>query len=338
MATARATSTGRKLRVRIVCPAPPGSRAGNRITALRWRAVLRALGHRVIIAEGLGSNTDALIVALHARRSSAAITRSRELAPARPIVVALTGTDLYRDVGRSRAAQRSLVTADRLIVLHERGALDLPRALRAKVRHVPQSAPRLTRRRGRRTTGPLRIVVVGHLRAEKDPMRTARAVRALPPSVEVSVVHVGRALDERMRAAAEREMARNPRYRWVGERSTGATRRTIAEADLLVLTSRIEGGANVLSEAIAADVPVLASRIPSTIGVLGAEHPGYFPVGDTRALAALIGRAARDAGFLRQLRAAGATRRASLSPARERSAWRALIAELFRSPQRSGVG
>jgi hypothetical protein len=100
----------------------------------------------------------------------------------------------------------------------------------------------------------------------------------------------------------------------------------------------MEGGANVLSEAIAADVAILASRIPSSIGILGARHPGFFPVGDDRALARLIVRAALDAHFFARLRRAGAARRAMLSPARERAAWRALLAESSFRPRAPSNG
>lgn len=306
------------MRILIVTPARPGSKSGNRVTALRWQRALRALGHRVRIATELVAGRFDLVVALHARKSAAAIA-----AATAPTVLAMTGTDLYRDIHRSAAARRSLDRADRIVVLHAEGARDLPRHVRSKVRVIEQSAvmPR-PRRAG------FDVVVVGHLRSEKDPFRAAYAVRALPESSRLRVVHVGLALSDSMRVAAEREMARNPRYVSRGELSPAAAKRAIADARLLVLSSRMEGGANVLSEALIARTPILASRIASSVGVLGASYPGFFPVADTAALRRLLLRAERDRAFYRSLVEACARRRPRFLPARERAAWRALLAEL----------
>jgi len=311
------------LRILLVTPAPPRSRLGNRITALRWQRLLRELGHRVTIAMELRAGFD-VVVALHADKSAAAVAGAHALGV--PCVLAMTGTDLYRDIQSSAAAQRSLVLADRIVVLHEDGARALPRAVRSKVRAIAQSAiPAASRRRRE-----FDVAVVGHLRDEKDPFRAAEAARLLDDDSRVRIVHVGRALSEQMRVRAEREQQENPRYVWVGERSPAATRAIIAASRLLVLSSVMEGGANVLSEALVARTPIVASRIPSSVGVLGRGHPGFFPAGDTRALARLLERAERDLAFVRALLRAGDARRALFRPARERAAWRALLAEVRR--------
>jgi putative glycosyltransferase (TIGR04348 family) len=307
------------VRILIVTPARPGSKLGNRVTALRWQRALRALGHRVRIESELVGGRFDVVVALHARKSARAVVE----APV-PVVLAMTGTD-YGDLRRSAAARSALAHADRIVVLHELGARELPREVRSKVRVIEQSAIMpAPRRRG------FDVVVVGHLRSEKDPFRAAHAARALPPSSRIRIVHIGGALSEPMRVAAEREMARNPRYLWVGEKSPAATRRAIADAKLLVLSSRIEGGANVLSEALVARTPILASRIASSVGVLGADYPGFFPLGDTAALTRMLVRAESDPAFYRSLVRASARRRSRFLPSRERAAWRALLSELSR--------
>ena len=79
-------------------------------------------------------------------------------------------------------------------------------------------------------------------------------------------------------------MVANPRYQWRGGVPSWTVRRALARAPLMVLSSIMEGGANVVSEALVAGVPVLASAIPGSIGLLGRDYPGYFPVGDTVAL------------------------------------------------------
>jgi putative glycosyltransferase (TIGR04348 family) len=314
------------VRVALICPAPPGSRLGNRITALRWRRMLRELGHQAFIVEPGPVPRCDVVFALHARRSAEAVRRSRELSPDRPVIVALTGTDLYRDIRVDHAARRSLELADRLVVLHSGAVVELSRPLRWKVRVVPQSAPAARRRE------PLRrrfeVAVVAHLRPEKDPLRTALAARRLNAASRVTVVHAGAALSERMRRDAVAEMRANSRYLWLGEVPGWKARHLIARARVLCITSEMEGGANVLSEAVAAGTPVLASRIPAMRAILGADYPGLFPFGDTGALAGLLRRAERDARFLAELRRRCLAVRPALAPARESAALRALLGEL----------
>lgn len=92
----------------------------------------------------------------------------------------------------------------------------------------------------------------------------------------------------------------------------------------------MEGSANVLSEAIASSVPVVASKIPGLIGTLGKNYPGYFPVGDTRRLARLLYKTETNHPFYRRLKACGRRLLPLSSPTRERSAWRKLLNELRR--------
>ena len=314
------------VRVALVCPAPPGSRLGNRITALRWRRMLRELGHEAVIVEPGAAPVADVLVALHARRSAESVRRAREQRPDSRIVVALTGTDLYRDVHADESAQRSLELADRLVVLHDGAAVELPRALRSKVRVVPQSAPAMRR------LPPVRryfeVAVVAHLRPEKDPLRAAQAARLLGDRTRIRIVHAGSALSSEMREQARSEMRSNPRYLWLGELPTWKARRLIARARLLCITSQMEGGANVLSEAIAAGTPVLASRIPAMRAILGGDYQGLFPFGDTRTLASLFRRAEHDRHFVAVLRRRCLAVRPRLSPAGERAALRSLLAEL----------
>ena len=130
------------------------------------------------------------------------------------------------------------------------------------------------------------------------------------------------------------EQARNPRYRWLGPLSRGRTRRLIARSQILVLSSRLEGGANVISEAVVDGTPVLASHIPGSVGLLGADYPGYFPMGDTHALADLLRRAETDAGFYRRLKTHGARLARIFRPSEERHRWRSLLREIARRQTR----
>ncbi len=316
------------MRVVIVCPAPPGSRQGNRVTAVRWSRLLRAQGHRVCIRlpDAAVERAD-LLIALHARRSAPAVRRAKRRCPSRPVIVALTGTDLYRDLPHSSAAQRCVELADRLIVLQPLAIRRLPQRQRAKARVIYQSVAVQPRRRARATRF-FDVCVLSHLRPVKDPLRAARASGQLPPASAIRVRQAGRALTPRLAVAAATLMRRNPRYVWLGERSHARSMALLARSQLLVLSSRMEGGANVIGEAAVCGVPVLASRIDGTVGLLGVEYQGYFASGDTAALAGLMRRAESEPRFYQTLCATMRRIAPLFDPRRERRAWRALLREL----------
>jgi putative glycosyltransferase (TIGR04348 family) len=315
------------MKVLLVTPAPPGSRKGNRITALRWGKILRQLGQRVAIAEEYTGQGADLLVALHAGKSAASVERWHDRRQGLPVVVALTGTDLYGDIHASAAARRSLELADRLIVLQPLGIEALPAPLRPRARVIYQSVPP-PRFHAEPRPGHFDVCVLGHLRPVKDPLRTARAARLLPAHSRVRVVHLGAALSEELAAEARAEQADNPRYRWLGERPRGKALRILARCRLLSLTSVSEGGANVISEAVTVGVPVVSSRIAGSIGLLGEDYPGYFPVGDTRALAELLSRVEIQADFHAELRNRCEALRPLFTPEEEGRRWQALLAEL----------
>ena len=317
------------MKIGIVTPAPPRSRYGNRITAIRWVHILRELGHRVSISQGYEGEPYDLLVALHARRSYLSISRFHRDHPEHPLVVALTGTDLYRDLPRSRSAQKSLELATRLVVLQPKASEELEPHLRERVRVIYQSVSARPRKRlppeARRSFD---VCVIGHLRPVKDPLRAALAARRLPPSSRVRILHLGAAMDERMAGRARAESRANPRYQWLGEQPRWRVRKVLARSALCVLSSKLEGGANVVSEAIVAGVPLLASRIAGSVGLLGESYPGYFRVGDTEGLARLLDHAETDRTFLASLRSHCAKLAPLFDPAREKTAWIKLLEEL----------
>ena len=319
------------MNIRIATPAPPRSRSGNRATALRWARILRKLGHAVSVGQGGGQSGGAvdcdLLVALHARRSAEVIESFHRAHPEKPIIVTLTGTDLYYDIHHDAKAQRSLEIATRLIVLHGRGADELPARYHDKTRVIYQSATR-PRQPVTRKTDVFEVCVMGHLRAVKDPFRTAEAAALLPESSRITVLHLGAALDDAMTDRTRQETQRNERYRWLGDQPRPKAQQILAASRLLVLSSQMEGGANVISEALACDVPVLSSRIAGSIGLLGEDYPGYFATGDTQGLADLMLRAERDESFYHQLQTHCRARAHLFQPARELRAWEELLREL----------
>jgi len=306
---------------------PPGTarRTGNHHTAQRWAGFLRQCGHRVILEEAWdGSAVDAL-VALHARKSAASVGRFHHVHGDRPLIVALTGTDLYRDIETSAEAQRALELASRLVLLQPEGRKRLAPALRAKTRVIFQSSA--TRLSHRPPKGVFRITVVGNLREEKDPFRAAAALAHLSHATPVEVVQVGAALTPEMATAARVLGRHEPRYRWVGSLRHDEALCHIAQSHLLVVSSVMEGGANVICEAARIGVPVLASRIEGNVGMLGAKYPGYFPLFDECRLARLIDRASTDRAFYSKLKAGVTARRALFAPAAECEGLRKLLEE-----------
>lgn len=310
----------------IVTPALAQANNGNWQTASRWARLLGGAS-RVQVAPDWQGGPGALMIALHARRSAPAVARWRAAHPTAPLVVVLTGTDLYRDIASDPAAQASLRLADRLVVLNERGVAALPAALRPKAVTVLQSCP--ARVPVAKTGRHLRALMVGHLREEKSPATYFEAARLLAPRADLRLDHVGRALDPGLGAEALALMQACPRYRWLGALPHGATRRRIQAAHVLVHPSRLEGGAHVVIEALRSGTPVLASRIDGNLGLLGEDYEGYFPLGEAAALAARL-QALRDRpAMLERLREQGAARAALFDPARERAALLALVSGLM---------
>ena len=314
------------MKISIVTPAGAAPRSGNRHTAERWAKFLRSLGHRVAVTEQWSGPAADALIALHARKSAASIESFHRSHPKRALIVVLTGTDLYRDIRTHAEARRSLQLASRLVVLQPEGRRELPNRWRGKTRVIFQSAD--TRARHRPPQSSLRVAVVGHLREEKDPFRAAIALAHLPQHTAIELVQLGDALTPEMAQTARRWMKREPRYRWLGSRPHADAMRCLAASHLLIVSSVMEGGANVICEASRIGVPILASRVSGNIGMLGADYPGYFPLFDDQALAGLIGRAATDSVFYRQLKRAVLARRPLFAPLAERRALKLLLQEL----------
>ena len=313
------------MKISLITPAAKHSRAGNRTTAVRWARILRRLGHRVDVAtEYMDENAD-LMVALHAWRSADAVARFRELHPARPLVVALTGTDIYRFLeSHPGPTLASMAAADALVCLHDLVGEAVPKRFGAKLYVIHQSAlPLPERRQPRQRT--FDICVAGHLREEKDSLRAAYAVRGLPAGSRIRVIHLGQAHNEEWAEAARAEMARNPRYVWKGEVAGWAVRREFVKTRLMVLSSIMEGGANVISEAAVAGVPVVASRIHGSLGLLGRDYAGYYPAKDTAALRAMLLRAEQEPAFLKTLEKGVRMKAKLFTPEREQAGWEKVL-------------
>lgn len=315
------------MKIAIATPKGPASRSGNWTTADRWASLLGELGHEATVSGSWEDEDAELLLALHARRSHDSIARFAAAYPDRPLVVALTGTDLYRDIREDESARQSLDLAHRLVVLQERGPDELEPQHRAKTRVIYQSANAAPRRPD---PEGFTICVLGNLRPEKDPFRAALAANLLPESSNVRVLHAGSAEAEGYAESAMAHEQRIPRYRWLGPAEPAEALELLGRSHALVQSSFMEGGANAVGEAIASGVPVLASDIPGNAGMLGSGYPGYYPAGGESALANLMRRAEAEASFYEELRHGVRSRAHLVSRERERDSLAALVEEFGR--------
>jgi len=312
----------------IVTPALAQANNGNWQTAQRWARML-GRNYRVRLSERWVQGDEDLMIALHARRSAASVAAWRQHS-SRPLVLVLTGTDLYRDIDCDASAQQSLHDADRLVVLNELGVERLPLALRPKALVCLQSCP--PRQPQRKTGRHLRALMVGHLREEKSPQTYFEAARLLAGRSDILLDHIGDGLDpalaEQARALMQEQPRQRSRYRWLGGLPHATTRARIAAAHVLVHASRMEGGAHVVIEALTSATPVLTSRIDGNLGLLGRDYPGVFDWGDASALAALLQQARDTETMLPTLRVLCHARAALFEPERERQTLLTLLSGL----------
>lgn len=322
-------------RVVIVSPALAEANNGNWQTARRWQQLLAPRAVRIVREwpDAAASLQDRVMLALHARRSAVSIAAWAAARGKVGLAVVLTGTDLYRDIQTDDAARQSLVLAQRLVVLQECGLEALPARLRSKASVIFQSTS--ARQALAKSARLLRAVMVGHLREEKSPQTLFEAARLLASQPTLFIDHIGDGLDATLGMQARATAAACPNYRWLGGQTHEATRRRIQRAHVLVHTSRMEGGAHVIMEAMRSGTPVIASRIDGNIGMLGRDYAGYFEWGDAAALAALLQRChdtPGPQGLLAQLGAQCARRAPLFEPAAERSALLNLVRDLLPAP------
>jgi putative glycosyltransferase (TIGR04348 family) len=320
------------MKIRIVTPMTTIARTGNCGTANQWVEMLQELGHDADVGAADSAPVDDgvdILIAVHGKKSHAAITHFHQQARENgtgKLVVALAGTDIYPEPDDD--VLDSMAIADRLVVYQSKALEKIPAGSRGKAVVIPQSAVP-AKQPGPPAADHFEICVVGHLREVKDPMRAAAASRMLPTSSNIRIIHAGGILDEKYRDLVERETSENPRYRFLGELDEEATAQLIATSRALVLSSFSEGGARVAGEAFANRTPVISSRIDGVLGLVGTDdYPGFFPFGDTAALADMMQKLETDTAFRAELISWADQMAPKFEPALEKEALRKLIAEL----------
>jgi putative glycosyltransferase (TIGR04348 family) len=296
------------------------------MTALRWQRFLEELGYSVGVTESWSGGDAGLLIALHAYRSHQSIVEFKKKYPNRHIVLILTGTDLYRDMKNHGEVIQSMEMADQLITLQS-SALDLiPASLRYKAQVIYQSVEIGTTDSVAKED--FLVSIIGHLREEKDPFCIARSLPLLPADSKITVRHLGQAMNSEMKDLAKHFNATIDRYQWIGEVSHADALRMLSESRLMVISSRMEGGAHVVSEAIALGIPVIASDIPGNRGLLGEDYPAYYPVADESALANLLYRSETMPTFYASLQKYIDLRKELIKPAREKQSIQELVSTL----------
>ena len=319
--------TVRDKRILILDPSPPAIRGGNRVTALRWALLLRELGAHVSVRRQPDTQPYDLRIALHAVKNAASVKAWRERWPHTPIVVALTGTDFQSGSDRGTALA-SLATADRIIVLFEEARRSAFEKYASKTVAIPQSFTACVTPEPSWADG-VRFCLLANLRPVKDPLLATRALGRIREHHALRLIIVGGVLDETVAREVQAAQERDARIQWVGSQRRQKALEILAASHVLLCTSRHEGGAGTVGEALALDRAVLSTDLAACRALLGDDHPGLFPVGDAVALARLMDRYTRDEGFRAQLKQATRTRAHLVSRDLERERWRSLLADIF---------
>ena len=317
-----------KPRIEIVTPAPAGTLHGNRITALRWQKFLSRLGYQSIVTEKWSGKSCDILIALHGSRSYESIRSFKKAHPNYPVILIMTGTDIYRDQNKSTKVAKSMEMADAIVVLQPAAINSLPKQFHQKIRVIYQSVKSITKK-----VPPKRrflASIIGHLRTEKDPFCAAQSLLLLPSNSRLELIQLGKAMSPEFKKQALSIEKKIPRYRWLEELSHASTLQWLSRSHVMIISSLMEGGAHVVSEAIAIGIPVIASDIPGNRGLLGDDYPAYYPVGDSARLSELLTQAEFDPVFYQKMSKAVAARKKITKPELEQISIQKLLKYLVR--------
>jgi len=337
----------RRIDVRILTPFGAASGMGNWRTAQRYAQMLRASGISASIFEPhqieeacADSGGRLVAIALNAKRSSEEIDRF--VACGIPVLVVLTGTDLYQALLPTAAGQpnyeltqAALLKANHVLTLQSQAQKEVlarwPQ-LKGRVHCIMQTASPRQQHAPRITSGSktVRFLIAAHIRSEKDPVTAFLAFhRAFPQGwaiqpdgkkVPVRLIHVGGHKDKLLAHKLIQLGSQHPGILLEGPLSHAQTLRLMTRVHALIQPSISEGGALVVPEAIACRLPVIASDIAAHRGQLGDQYPGLFAVGVVDQLAAAMARFVSDAQFQELLcKQTAALAPVLASPAHERN-------------------
>ena len=238
----------------------------------------------------------------------------------------MTGTDLYRDMPSHPEVVKSMEMSDAIVILQSAALAMIPKHLQTKTHVIYQSTKPVKRKALLKKSFLIRVI--GHLRSEKDPFCTTKSLKYLEPESKIKVIHMGKAMSPEMKSLAKAYNKELKNYQWLDELSHSETLQQLSRSHLMVISSLMEGGAHVVTEAIAIGVPVIASDIPGNRGLLGDDYPGYYPVGDEKALAKILQKTELDAAFYESLEKHIHKRRQYVQPGFELNSIKAILDRL----------
>lgn len=290
--------------VLIHSPFPRQDSQGNSTTADRLEKILRSGGLSVALEEEWYNGCEAgCLVALNARRSAGAVEEFRDACPEGKVVIVLTGTDInHPEMAHADSVTRqTMQAADRLVILHEGSLVKVPADLQERCDIIYPSVDLPAGLQHQPNDGDgFEVIMAGNVRAEKNLPTAMDACALLPEDSPISVQVYGDgegALAQKMLAVT----ASSAPFLWKGKAEHAVLIDKMAHADLLLNSSTQEGGANAICEAICLGLPVVASRIPGNVGMLGEDYKGYFTSNDAESLAEVLLRCATDGGFYQVL-------------------------------------
>jgi glycosyltransferase involved in cell wall biosynthesis len=153
--------------------------------------------------------------------------------------------------------------------------------------------------------GAVRFGYVGSFEPRKGLRVLAQAWRSVAESLpDAHLLLAGKGSEERV---LRQMLAGAPRVHWLGYRRDVPS--VMAALDVLALPSFVEGAPNVVQEAMAAGLAVIATAVSGTPElVCDGEHGLLVPSGDAAALAGALTKLAGDAELRARLAAAGHAR------------------------------
>ncbi|NWH08190.1 MAG: glycosyltransferase family 4 protein [Alphaproteobacteria bacterium] len=163
------------------------------------------------------------------------------------------------------------------------------------------SAPLRDARDGTDPAAPLRILSVGRRVPKKGFDVLLTALARLPADLHWRWQHIGGGPEGPRLKALAGELGLAPRITWEGAATQDTVRDAMRQADLFVLASRRakdgdqDGLPNVLLEAMAQRLPVIATKMSAIPELIGEDGPGLLvPTEDPAALASAIESAIRN--------------------------------------------
>ena len=291
------------IRIQIGSGYPLDTRKGNSVTAKRLATLFCQLGHQANPIHTKHPGESDALIALHAFNTFDASTHYRKFNPKGVLLVLLTGTDVHEQLeGRNHEVEQLSLIVDQFVVAHPEIIPFLPKLWQAKASVIYPSV--LFPPTPEVVDPPIPKVdyfsCVGHLRPVKNPHLMFRALHHLSRP-DIKTVSIGEALDQQEGVTATTHENIDPRYQWLRCLNHEMSIQWIKHSKAMINTSFSEGGANVIIESCLLGTPVLATRIPGNVGLLGSDYAGLFPPNDDLALAKLMNRCLSDSIFVAEL-------------------------------------